>query len=61
MVIGNQPSGGWIGRGLAALVLLLFIALGAHLAYEWLSPLVPVVCVVIVLGVVFRLVLGRRR
>lgn len=58
---GWQPGGGWGGRVGGALVLLLLIAFGAHLAYEWLAPLVPVVCVVIVLAVVYGLVLGRRR
>ncbi len=61
MVNGLGPGGGWTGRAIGALVLLLLIAFGAHLAYEWLSPLVPVVCVVIVLGALYALILGRRR
>lgn len=58
---GYRPGGGLTQRGLSVLVLLLLVAYGAHLAYQWLSPLVPVVIVLVVLGVVYGIVLGRRR
>lgn len=53
-------SDGWVKRGLAALLLLLAIAFGVHLAYELLSPLLPGVIVLVVLGVLYTLIFGRR-
>jgi CBS-domain-containing membrane protein len=54
-----QPDG-WMKRGLAALLLLLAIAFGVHLAYEFLAPLLPEVIVLVVLGVLYTVVFGRR-
>jgi hypothetical protein len=56
----NQPEG-WTKRAFSALVLLLAIAYGARLASSWLMPLVPVVIVLVVLGVLYAVVFGRRR
>jgi hypothetical protein len=53
-------SDGWMKRGLAALLLLLAIAFGVHLAYELLVPLLPGVIVLVVLGVLYALIFGRR-
>jgi len=47
-------------RGQAALLLLLAIAFGVHLAYELLAPLLPEVIVLVVLGVLYTLIFGRR-
>jgi hypothetical protein len=54
-----EPDG-WMKRGLAALLLLLAIAFGVHLAYELLAPLLPEVIVLVVLGVLYALIFGRR-
>jgi hypothetical protein len=48
-------------RIFGALLLLVAIAYGAHLIEIWLTPVIPVVVVLLVLGVVFRVVFGRRR
>jgi hypothetical protein len=49
-----------VKRGLAALLLLLAIAFGVHLAYALLAPLLPEVIVLVVLGVLYSLIFGRR-
>ena len=54
-----EPDG-WMKRGQAALLLLLAIAFGVHLAYELLAPLLPEVIVLVVLGVLYTLIFGRR-
>ena len=53
-------SDGWVKRGLAALLLLLAIAFGVHLAYGLLAPLLPEVIVLVVLGALYTLLFGRR-
>jgi len=53
-------SDGWVKRGLAALLLLLAIAFGVRLAYELLAPMLPEVIVLVVLGVLYTLIFGRR-
>jgi hypothetical protein len=49
-----------VKRGLAALLLLLAIAFGVHLTYEFLAPLLPEVIVLVILGVLYTLIFGRR-
>jgi hypothetical protein len=56
----NQPEG-WTKRAFSALVLLLAIAYDAHLVSSWLMPLAPAVIVLIVLGVTYAVVFGRKR
>lgn len=51
---------GLLKRGLSALLLLLAIALGVHLAEEWLAPLVPALIVLLVLGGLYAFVFRRR-
>lgn len=51
----------WRQRMLSALALLLVIALGARIAAELLEPLVPMLVILLMLGVVFWIILGRRR
>jgi hypothetical protein len=56
-----QPNG-WMRQGFSALALVVAIALGAHLVWTWLGPLLPVVPVVVVLFVVFWILFrGWRR
>lgn len=48
-------------RIVSALVLLLGIAFVAHMAYTLLSPLIPTLCALVVLGSVTMLVFKGRR
>ena len=57
-----MPSpAGWRTRVMQALVLLLAVALGARVAAELLAPLVPALVVLVLLGAVLWVVIGRRR
>lgn len=44
-----------------AVVLLLVVAFAARLIWGWLAVVTPVLIALVVLGVVYRLVLGRWR
>lgn len=55
-----EPKG--IGHRLAeACGMLLVTAYAGHLIYAWLRPLIPTVIVLLVLGVIYAVVFGRRR
>lgn len=56
---GMYPS--WRQRVLSALALLLLIAVGVRIVADLLEPLVPMLAVLLVLGAVFWLVIGRHR
>jgi hypothetical protein len=51
----------WERRAGEAVLLLLAIAFGAHMIWSWLAPLVPAVFALVVLGVVYAVMFGRRR
>jgi predicted membrane protein len=52
---------GWKQQFMEAMALLFVISFVVHLAALWLAPLVPVVVALGIVGVVYRLVLGRWR
>lgn len=58
---GMPSPAGWRTRVMQALVLLLAVALGARVAAELLAPLVPALVVLVLLGAVLWVVIGRRR
>jgi CHASE2 domain-containing sensor protein len=58
-VRGLQPGGGWTQRAGGALVFLLLISFGAHLAYEWLAPLIPVLCALVGMVVLYAVLFRR--
>ena len=49
----NYQPGDWAKRGLAALVLLIGIAIGARVIYNLLVPLMPFLGAIVVLAVVY--------
>ncbi len=59
----NHGGGSWLRKVASAVVVVLFVALGARVAYELLAPLVPLLIVLLVLIVVFGFAfdLFRRR
>jgi hypothetical protein len=59
-VNGSPSPGSWVQRIFQALVLVLLVAFAARLAYDVLSPLVPGLVVLVLLGVIFWLLFRRR-
>lgn len=58
----TEPSpAGWRVKVLSALILVLFVAVGARVVYELLSPAVPAIVALIFLIMLFWLMLGRKR
>lgn len=51
----------WRQRVFSAVLLLLVVALGVRVAAELLEPVVPVLIALVLLGVVFTVIFGRRR
>lgn len=60
-MIRLEPPGGMGRRALEALALLLAIAYGSHMIFEWFRPLIPTVIVLMVLAGMYTAVFGRRR
>lgn len=56
----NRGPEGYKQRAFSALLLLTLLALGARLIWELLSPLLPVLGVLLGLALTYWLVLGRR-
>jgi purine-cytosine permease-like protein len=51
----------WTAKAMSAVVVVLTVAVGARVAWWLLAPLVPVLVVLVGLGVVYAVVLGRFR
>ena len=51
----------WVAKAMSAVVVILAVAVGARVAWELLTPLVPVLLVLVGLGVVYALMFGRWR
>lgn len=58
---GKESMEHWRGKATEVAVILLVIAVAAHLAWAWLQPLLPVLVVLVVLTVLWRLTFGRGR
>jgi hypothetical protein len=59
----DHDGGSWLGKVASAVVVVLFVAAGARVAYELLAPLVPGLIILLILMVVFGVAFGlfRRR
>lgn len=59
----DHGGGSWLGKVASAVVVLLFVATGARVAYELIAPLIPGLIVLLILIVVFGVAFGilRRR
>lgn len=58
--MSDRPVRGWASYGLRAVLVLLAIAGGVRLAWEWLAPVVPMLIGLAVVLAVLRLAIGGR-